>query len=75
MFLALILTFIVATEALYPSSSDVVPLNSANFDRLVEQSDHVWVVEFFAPWCGHCQALVPEYSKAASALKVFHYIS
>lgn len=65
------LFFILFTSAyaLYPSSSDVVMLTASNFDRLVEQSDAVWVVEFFAPWCGHCQALVPEYTKAATALK------
>ncbi|XP_063218294.1 protein disulfide-isomerase A6 homolog isoform X1 [Bacillus rossius redtenbacheri] len=55
--------------ALYDSGSDVVNLTPTNFDRLVVQSDSVWVVEFFAPWCGHCQQLVPEYSKAAAALK------
>jgi len=59
-----------ACYALYPSSSEVVDLNPANFDRLVMQSDAVWIVEFYAPWCGHCQQFVPEYSKAATALKV-----
>jgi len=48
----------------------VVDLNPANFDRLVIQSDNVWIVEFYAPWCGHCQQFVPEYSKAATSLKV-----
>lgn len=63
-----------STTALYPSSSDVVELTPDNFDRRVINSDEVWIVEFFAPWCGHCKNLVPEYSKAASQLKVslFH---
>ncbi|XP_055710332.1 protein disulfide-isomerase A6 homolog [Phlebotomus papatasi] len=56
-------------SALYPSSSDVVDLTPANFDRLVLQGDSVWIVEFYAPWCGHCKNLVPEYQKVATALK------
>ncbi|XP_018578009.1 protein disulfide-isomerase A6 homolog [Anoplophora glabripennis] len=55
--------------ALYPSSGNVVELTPNNFDNLVTRSDEIWIVEFFAPWCGHCQQLVPEYTKAANALK------
>lgn len=55
--------------ALYGSSSEVVDLTPDNFDKLVTNSDSVWLVEFYAPWCGHCKNLVPEYKKAAAALK------
>lgn len=55
--------------ALYGAGTDVVELNPGNFERLVTDSESVWIIEFYAPWCGHCQQLVPEYKKAASALK------
>ena len=56
-------------RALYNKNSGVVDLNSNNFDNRVKDSDGVWVVEFYAPWCGHCKQLAPEYQKAAKALK------
>jgi len=68
--LVILVSFLcVVTTALYPSSSDVVDLTPSNFDKQVKQSDEVWLVEFYAPWCGHCKSLVPEYQKAAKALK------
>ncbi|XP_050311632.1 protein disulfide-isomerase A6 homolog [Anthonomus grandis grandis] len=51
------------------SSDDVVELTESNFDKLVLQSDDIWLVEFFAPWCGHCKNLAPEWAKAATELK------
>lgn len=57
--------------ALYASEPDVVPLTAANFQDRVIKSDDVWLVEFFAPWCGHCKALAPAWVKAAKALKGF----
>ncbi|XP_064480553.1 protein disulfide-isomerase A6 homolog isoform X2 [Ornithodoros turicata] len=68
-FIATLAAIASTAAALYDSTSDVVQLSSANFKNRVLDSDELWIVEFFAPWCGHCQALVSEYSKAATALK------
>jgi protein disulfide-isomerase A6 len=54
------------TNALYTASDNVIDLNDQNFETRVLKSDAVWVVEFYAPWCGHCKNLVPEYKKLAN---------
>ncbi|KAF0874681.1 PDIA4 isomerase, partial [Crocuta crocuta] len=46
----------------------VLILNDANFDNFVADKDTV-LLEFYAPWCGHCKQFAPEYEKIASTLK------
>lgn len=50
-------------------SKDVIELTDDNFDKLVLDSEDMWLVEFYAPWCGHCKNLAPQWASAASELK------
>ena len=50
------------------AASDVIDLTPDTFDEIVKP-DPLMLVEFFAPWCGHCKALAPHYEEAATALK------
>lgn len=48
---------------------DVLHLTDANFQKEVLESNDLFIVEFYAPWCGHCKKLEPEYKKAGKSLK------
>lgn len=47
----------------------VVSLNEDNFDSKVLNSDEIWLVCFYAPWCGHCKKLQPEFEEASRIIK------
>ena len=53
----------------FESNTPVILLDGTNFEKEVVQSKDIWLVLFYAPWCGHCKAFSPEYEKAAKALK------
>ena len=61
---ALLLCFFISVYA----KKQVVELTSSNFDALVTAGGNDWMVEVYAPWCGHCKRMEPQYERAAQEL-------
>ncbi|KAH1090591.1 hypothetical protein J1N35_017848 [Gossypium stocksii] len=45
----------------------VLELDESNFDSAISSFDYI-LVDFYAPWCGHCKRLSPQLDEAAPVL-------
>ena len=66
--LCFILALALVAFAEIPEEEDVLVLDDTNIDEALETYSEI-LIEFYAPWCGHCKSLAPEYAKAAAKLK------
>ncbi|KAF1839989.1 protein disulfide-isomerase MPD1 precursor [Cucurbitaria berberidis CBS 394.84] len=55
-------------EGIYGKTSGVLQITGMDYDRVIAKSNYTSIVEFYAPWCGHCKNLKPAYETAAKSL-------
>ena len=65
-FILLVLLSLSLAEFSY--EEDVLVLTDKNIEEAMTEFEYL-MIEFYAPWCGHCKEFAPKYAEAATELK------
>ncbi|KAI9995168.1 hypothetical protein PInf_012215 [Phytophthora infestans] len=51
---------------LFTTSKDVRALNIDNYGAMLNDTQTVWLVDFYSPWCPHCRQFAPQWEEVAN---------
>lgn len=63
------------SEAVPEDNSGPVKVAVAkNFDEVVNQNGKDTLIEFYAPWCGHCKKLAPIFDELGEKVRISNVV-
>lgn len=66
---ASVLVLLIVSATIMAVNADVVSLTDATFTDKLKEENSLWLIKFYAPWCGYCKRLAPTWEELGKALE------